>query len=90
MNITTAPEKVTISRKKLYCFARMFQALETTDSPFMGCAYCKISNNGNHCPHNISDMKRWLRTETGVNLSVIETENAMLEKEVCIGVEFYE
>lgn len=71
MDITTAPDEVTISRKKLYCFARMYQSLENTGSAFMRCAYCKISNGGNQCQYHIADIKRWLRTQTGVNLSVI-------------------
>ncbi len=90
MDITDATEKVTISRKKLYCFARMYQSLEVTNSPFMGCAYCKISNNGNNCPFEYEDMKRWLRTETGINLSIIGYENSMLEKENPINKMIYE
>ena len=68
----------------------MYQSLENTGSPFMGCCYCKISGGGNECQFHVADIKRWLRTETGVNLSVIDSENSNLEKEVCIGTEFYE
>ena len=89
MNILTASEEVTIPRKKLYCFARMYQSLENTRSPFMGCAWCKISNNGIQCPYDYEDMLRWLRTLTGINLSVIGPEDEQLDKEVPIGETIY-
>ena len=89
MDILTASEKVTISRKKLYCLARMFQSLENTESPFAGCAWCKISNNGGQCPYSYEDMLRWLRTLTGINVSIVGPEDKQLNKEVPIGETIY-
>lgn len=81
MNITTASEEVTISRKKLYCFARMYQALETTGNPFMGCQYCKINKNGNDCTFSYKDIKAYIRSLTGIGLHIMKSVNENLEKE---------
>ncbi len=85
MDILTAPNEVTVSRKKLYCFARMYQALENTGSPFLGCDHCKISKGNTECPYDYADIKIWLKTLTGINLSIVGNENKLLEKEVPIG-----
>lgn len=84
MDITTAPEEVTISRKKLYCFARMYQALETTGNPFMGCQYCRISKYGNECPFAYKDLKKYTSNLTGVGLHILKSVNDDLEKEYAI------
>jgi hypothetical protein len=78
LDITTASEEVTISRKKLYCFARMYQALETTGSPFSGCAYCKVHCNDGDSYRKIKD---YFRRLTGVNLSIILPQEVNLDTE---------
>lgn len=81
MDITTAPEEVTISRKKLYCFARMYQSLESTGNPFAGCSACKL-----HCDESsgYSSLKKYFRERTGVSLNIITQVNSDLVREVPI------
>ena len=78
MDILTAPDKVIISRKKLYCFARMYQALEITDNPFWGCQYCKIMCSESN-PYKL--IKDYIRNLTGVSLSLFKDINSNLELE---------
>jgi hypothetical protein len=78
MDITTAPEEVTISRKKLYCFARMYQSLESTGNPFAGCQYCKIKCSEINPYKSIKD---YMRKQTGVSLSLFKDINTNLALE---------
>lgn len=82
MDITTASEEVTVSRKKLYCFARMYQSLEVTgNNPFMGCQFCKISKYGSECAFTYKTIKTYIRSLTGVGLHIMKDINENLGKE---------
>lgn len=96
MSITTilnASPTVEVDRKMLYCLARRFQSYEATagkeNSPFMGCAYCKITNGDEekNCIHflNGPGFYKYFRELTGVNLSLLAPESNKLHKEVGIG-----
>ena len=83
MNITEVPDEIVVDRKKLYCFARLYQAYENTWNCFAGCKYCKISNNGENCDKKakLAEIKTWLTDLTGVNLVAFETIQELMSKE---------
>jgi hypothetical protein len=72
MDITTASEEVTISRKKLYCFARLYQSIETTGSPFTGCSVCRLQCDKSS---GYSSLKKYFRERTGISLNILKQQH---------------
>lgn len=93
MTVLDASSTVEVDRKMLYCLARRFQSLEATagkeNSPFMGCAWCKLTNGDEekNCIHFTKGIEfyKYFRELTGVNLSIIAPEGNKMDKEIEIG-----
>lgn len=73
MNILDIDDKVSISRRDLYCLAKSIQGLENGGAAVCGCAFCKIDcrKPKSSLVENFNNIKQDLQEITGVSSCVL-------------------